>query len=377
MSLGVINGIGVRLRAFRDDDAETLAAGYNDPLCRRFLPQLPEPFTLKNAEHFINERIPAVFAEGGAVYAIADPATDEMLGGAGFDNVQPARGQAEVGYWVVPARRRRGVATAALRAISAHALSHGLRRLELLTHWENAVSQRVALAAGFQREGVRREVLPNRDGGRDDLVAFARLAGDGGEPAPRLLPDLPGGELTDGVVTLRPVDEHDAEFLFALRSLPQMVATSVPPTPPTEASMRRMAARAPAHWLAGERADLIIVETATGVPAGEIGLFYQEPPTGQAMIGYGVQPEFQGRGFATRAAQLVSLWALAETDVARIIAGTLPTNVASQRVLEKAGFRREAYLKSRLPGVDGARVDDVQFVLLAEDLLTEGPRLDG
>jgi hypothetical protein len=46
-------------------------------------------------------------------------------------------------------------------------------------------------------------------------------------------------------------------------------------------------------------------------------------------------------------------------------------------VLEKAGFHREAYLKSRLPGPDGTRTDDVQFVLLAEDLLEEGPRLDG
>jgi hypothetical protein len=46
-------------------------------------------------------------------------------------------------------------------------------------------------------------------------------------------------------------------------------------------------------------------------------------------------------------------------------------------VLEKAGFRREAYLRSRLPGENGHRNDDVQFVLLAEDLLVEGPRLDG
>ena len=73
----------------------------------------------------------------------------------------------------------------------------------------------------------------------------------------------------------------------------------------------------------------------------------------------------------------MSLWAFAETDIARLVAGALPSNLASQRVLEKAGFHREAYLRSRLPGPDGKRTDDVQFVLLAEDLLTEGPRLDG
>jgi len=52
-----------------------------------------------------------------------------------------------------------------------------------------------------------------------------------------------------------------------------------------------------------------------------------------------------------------------------LIAGAVPDNLASHRVLEKAGFKREAYLRSRLPRPDGSRQDDVQFVLLAEDLL--------
>ncbi|GIM95656.1 hypothetical protein Ato02nite_074490 [Paractinoplanes toevensis] len=367
----------MRLRAFRPDDVEAVTAGYDDPLCHRFLPPLPSPFTLAHAERFLAEGVTSVFADGGAAYAIADPDTDELLGGIGFDKVVPARGQAEIGYWVGSWARGRGVATAAVRTLSTHALGTGLARLELLTHWENPASQRVALAAGYQREGVRRAALPDRDGGRDDLIAFARVAGDPGDPIPRLLPDLPGGELTDGVVTLRPLGPDDIAFATAVRNLPEVWQTSVPPEPPPAEVVRHRCERAAAHWLAGTRADLVIVDAGTGTPAGEIGLFYQEPVTGQAMIGYSMLPAFRGRGFATRAAQLVALWAFAETDIARLIAGTLPTNVGSQRVLEKAGFRREAYLRSRLPGPDGGRVDDVEFVLLAEDLLTEGPRLDG
>jgi RimJ/RimL family protein N-acetyltransferase len=141
--------------------------------------------------------------------------------------------------------------------------------------------------------------------------------------------------------------------------------------------MARRCDWAQSHWLAGDRADMVILDAATGTRAGEIGLYYQEPRTGQAMIGYSMLPAWRGRGFPTRAAQLVSLWAFAETGVARLIAGALPDNQASQRVLEKAGFRREAYLRSRLPGPDGRRSDDVQFALLAEDLLAEAARLDG
>jgi RimJ/RimL family protein N-acetyltransferase len=50
----------------------------------------------------------------------------------------------------------------------------------------------------------------------------------------------------------------------------------------------------------------------------------------------------------------------------------LPHNVGSQRVLEKAGFQREGYLRSRLPGLDGQRVDDVLYGLVAEDVLRHG-----
>jgi RimJ/RimL family protein N-acetyltransferase len=377
VGIAEIIGPGVRLRPFRPDDAEAVVAGCSDPLSCRFMPSVPAPFTPRHAQTFLTEGVASYFAEGGAIYAVADPETDELLGGVSLDRVIPARGQAEIGYWVGPWTRRRGVAVAAVRALSEHALTNGLERLEVLTHWENGPSQRVALAAGFQREGVRRGALPNRDGGRDDLVSFARLAGDRGDPVPRLLPDLPGGELTDGVVTLRPLGPGDLAFMTAMRSLPEVVATSVPPVAPTPEQLRSRCERAEGHWLAGTRADLVVVDTASGEPAGELGLFYTEPIIKEGMIGYSMMPAYRGRGFMTRAAELIALWVFAETDIARLVAGTAEDNSGSQRVLQKAGFKREARMRERLPGPDGFRVDEIQFVLLAEDLLTEGPRLDG
>jgi RimJ/RimL family protein N-acetyltransferase len=335
------------------------------------MPPLPRPFTRRHGEWYIREAAPDTFTEGGAAYAIADPVTDRLLGGIGLDKAVPSRKQAELGYWVGPWARGRGVATAAVRALCDHAFGAGLARLEVLIHWENPVSQRVAAAAGFTREGVRRGVLADRADGREDLLAYARLATDPDGPVPRLLPDLPGGELTDGVVTLRPLTSDDVAFYTELHDMPDVIATSVPPVPRPPEEMYRRCSRAAAHWLHGDRADMVIVDAASGVPAGEIGLFYQEPMTAQAMIGYSVLPAWRGRGYATRAAQLVALWAFAETGIARLIAGALPTNIGSHRVLEKAGFNREAYLKSRLPGPNGHRTDDVQFALLAEDLIAK------
>lgn len=370
-----VEGDGVRLRPFRDSDAGALIRGMNDAEVQRFLPHLPDPYTGEHARGWISDRSPAAFARDLAAFAVADPATDELIGGAGLDRPVAERQQAEVGYWVAPWARRRGVATAAVRALSGWAFGRGVARLELLTDWANAASQRVALSAGFEREGVRRGVAVDPRGeGRQDLVVFARLAGDAPEPRERLLPDLPGGELTDGVVTLRPLAEQDADFMIELARLPEVVATSVPPIPPDPAELVTRCTRASARWLAGERADLVVLDAATGERTGEIGLYYQEPPTGQAMIGYSMLRAWRGRGYPTRAAQLVALWAFAETGIARLIAGTLPANTGSQRVLEKAGFRREGLLRSRLPGPAGTRVDDVQFALIAEDLLAAEAR---
>jgi RimJ/RimL family protein N-acetyltransferase len=339
----------VRLRDVRPDDHDGLVAGLGD--------------------RFVRAELPQIRAGGGDVLVIADPESDRMLGSVALDRVAPARGQAEIGCWVRPAERGRGIGTAALTALAGRAFAAGIGRLELITRGADAFGQRAAMAAGFQREGVRRGAAPSPDGGREDLLVFTRLATDPPGPVPRLLPDLPGDELTDGVVTLRPLTADDFDFYATLHEEADVVATTVPPVRPTPDEMRRRCGWAASNWLAGQRADLVITDAATDAPAGEIGLFYHEPPTAQAMIGYSMLPAWRGRGFPTRAAQLVALWAFAETSIARLIAGALPTNVASQRVLEKAGFRREAYLRSRLPGPDGTRYDDIQFVLLPEDVV--------
>jgi len=358
----------VRLRVLRDDDAGDIEVACSDPETQRFLHFLPHPYTRADALSWIREGAPAQFATGGASYAIADPATDRLLGTVGLHHVDPSRAQGEVGYWVAPWARGRGVARAAVRAIAAHAFGEGLARLEALVEWENAKSMRVLLAAGFGREGVRRAASAGRDGTRHDLVALVRLADDREEPVARALPDLPGGALTDGVVTLRRLGPDDADFYHDLLNTPDIVATMVPPVPPDRDEIRMRCGRAEAHWLFGDRADLVIVDAPSGRPAGEIGLYYQEPATGQAMIGYAVADEFRGRGFATRASVLVARWAFAETGIKRLIAGTNPTNTGSQRVLAAAGFLREGYQRSRLPGIAGGRIDDVLWALLPQDL---------
>lgn len=357
---------GVRLRPFRLGDVPDLATACADPLTQRFISGMPDPYTEQTARWWVTEGAPAAWTGGGAAYAIADPATDRLLGGTGLGQIVGVRAQAEVGYWVAPWARGRGVATAATRALAERAFAAGTARLELLTHQENGASQRVALAAGFRHEGVRRAANQARGGGRQDLIAWVRLADDPPGPTPRLLPDLPDGRLTDGVVTLRRLAPADADALHRLHSRPEVVANRVPPEPPTRAWADRRCGLAEADWLAGRAADLAVLDAATGGFAGGCALFFDEPATGQAMIGYSLLPEARGRGLATRAVRLLAGWAFG-IGLARLWAGTHPDNAASRRVLAKAGFREEGLLRGRLPGPDGTRVDSIVHGLLATD----------
>jgi RimJ/RimL family protein N-acetyltransferase len=338
------------LRAWRVDDAEDCAEACNDPLIQRFVRHLPQPYTRADALDFIATAGPTQFA-------IVE--TGKLLGAAGY--TEDGRGSAEVGYWVAPWARRRGVATEALRQIGEFPFD----RLVVRTAADNPASQRVAIAAGFTYEGVARGAGRDRDGSRYDLIVWARLKGDPPGPTPRLIPDFPDGRLTDGTVTLRMIVPGDVDDLVALHSLPDVYLHSVPPEPPPREKLAKLADEAETRWLAGQRASLVIEDTATGSYAGDLGVFYHEPMTQQAMLGYSLMPAWRGRGYASRAVRLVSAWAIPALGLARLVAGVEPANVASQRVLGAAGFTRESYERNRLPGPDGTRIDNIQYVLLA------------
>ncbi len=371
-----ILGERVLLRAPQRTDAEAIVAACNDPAIRRFLPLLPVPYRREDALTWI-DGAPGHRQRGGANFVIVDPTADQVLGSIGLNDVSPSGATGEIGYWVAPWARSRGVAVDAARALTAWSHAHGIARLALYTEPENWPSQRTALACGYQREGVARGRGVGPDGSRHDQICWARLTDDPA-PATRLLPDLPGppgpdgtptkpgahGYLTDGVVLLRPLWEPDAPAMFELDTLPEVVATSVPPTGPTMDQVVRRCARSYGRWLAGERCEVAVVDAATGEFAGQLGLVYQEPQTQQALIGYSMLPRFRGRGLMTRAVRLLTGWAFEAVGLARIVAGTEPANTGSQAVLQRAGFTREGYEHGRLPGPDGTRVDNLQWALL-------------
>ncbi|MFF9276053.1 GNAT family N-acetyltransferase [Streptomyces griseosporeus] len=80
-------------------------------------------------------------------------------------------------------------------------------------------------------------------------------------------------------------------------------------------------------------------------------------------IGIQLLPDSCGRGIGTRAQLLLARYLFAHTPVVRIEADTEADNIAEQRALEKAGFRREGVLRG-IVFRDGGWRDGVLYSLL-------------
>ena len=153
-----------------------VAEACRDPEIPRWT-EVPSPYGPEDAAGWIAGQAGARARGESLELAIVRRGDPRVAGAIGLSTrARPDR--AEVGYWVAPWARRRGVATRALRLLSAWALTElGLARLELLTLPGNAGSGRVARAAGYRREGVLRAWRVMK-GASVDLVMYGRAAAD-------------------------------------------------------------------------------------------------------------------------------------------------------------------------------------------------------
>jgi RimJ/RimL family protein N-acetyltransferase len=91
--------------------------------------------------------------------------------------VDPDQGVADVGYWLAPEARGRGLCTRAVRLVSRWVLEDcGAERLQLRADELNPASRKVAENAGFTQEGILRSSRFNRrQGRRVDFVMYSLL----------------------------------------------------------------------------------------------------------------------------------------------------------------------------------------------------------
>lgn len=91
-----------------------------------------------------------------------------------------------------------------------------------------------------------------------------------------------------------------------------------------------------------------MMETRDGTHVGDL-CFKGLSEDGAAEIGYGIEEEQQGRGYATEAVKALVDWAFRQPGVTRVEAEAEEDNAASLRVLEKCGFARNGIMGEEGP----------------------------
>lgn len=164
-----------RLRPWREGDQAALVRHANNrAVWRHLLDPFPHPYTRADADAWIAscQQAPAdtrfaIEVEGEAAGAIEV----ELKEGA-------FRKTATMGYWLGEVHWGRGIATAAVRAVTDWAFdAHALVRIQAGVFEGNPASARVLEKAGYQLEGrLRKSVM--KEGRLLDRLLYARLADD-------------------------------------------------------------------------------------------------------------------------------------------------------------------------------------------------------
>jgi RimJ/RimL family protein N-acetyltransferase len=178
---------------------------------------------------------------------------------------------------------------------------------------------------------------------------------------------LPDPPLADQTVALRPYRADDADAIVAALQDPEIPRWTVIPSPYTDCDAREFLSRVERDRLAGFELALAIADPGDDRLLGGCGLVYVDWRNLKAEIGYWVAREARRRSVGSAATRLLSRWALSDLGLKRLELLANPANEPSQRLAERAGFKREGIVRSYRVR-KGSREDYVMYSLLPEDL---------
>jgi ribosomal-protein-alanine N-acetyltransferase len=138
-------------------------------------------------------------------------------------------------------------------------------------------------------------------------------------------------------LTLRALENSDVKSLYRIYQTEGALQFFPNPQPPPIERLGQFINHQQDHWKKHAYGNWAITLPGKTEIIGWAGLQYL-PETGETEVGYLLDRQFWGRGFATQAAWASLQFGFERFDFDKIIGLVHPDNLASQRVLEKCGL---------------------------------------
>ena len=174
----------------------------------------------------------------------------------------------------------------------------------------------------------------------------------------------------DGVF-LRPADMDDFQAWATLRAASRAFLSPWEPIWPaddlTRGAFRRRIKRHAEEMARDEAFPFLVFRTRDKALVGGLTIGQIRRGVAQAgTVGYWTGVNYAGQGYMSRALRAAVAYAFTTLRLHRVEAACLPTNAASIRLLESAGFRREGLARSYLR-INGRWQDHFLFAVLEND----------
>ena len=305
----------VRLSPACESDPAAIAAAISDPDIAHWIAAIPWPYTEADGAHFVDEIARSGWNSGQHLaWVVSQPGSSDVLGAVGLTERLPA--VFEVGYWLTPSARGRGLATESVRAACRFAFDVlGAQRVEWQAAVGNNPSRAVAERSGITIEGTARHRL-TVDGRPADTWLGSLLPGDPLEAdVERVVPRLPV-ELAGERIALRAPTEDLVPWVVSAYRDEAIVQWN--PSDVTDEQSARRWIQSRADWSDGTHASWVVFVQETAEPAGALSIHKVKTDNLSAAIGYWTATHARGQGVATEAVAVATQWALGALGLKRL-----------------------------------------------------------
>jgi ribosomal-protein-alanine N-acetyltransferase len=159
---------------------------------------------------------------------------------------------------------------------------------------------------------------------------------------------------------------EDAEELFAIRSNPEVMRYMDSHTHETLEDSRKMIERIRDSYEKGTGINWTLKEKSSGRLIGDFGFWRLIPEHCRAEIGYVLHPDYWGMGYMQETFYVMMDFAFKELRVHSLEANVNVVNKASMVLLERNGFKQEAYFRENFL-FQGRFLDSRIYCLLESD----------